>query len=272
MTHNPHRNSMTTGDLFELASLDALGLLDESERRAFEEGSAAAPRSVQSQIRSQQTRMAEIDAILPRVEPPPGLRARVLSAVAAAIEALPGRARTGESALRLLPSRGVAHALRAVAIGCAAAAIVLGVTTLQMTSMFKDLERANQVNKITELVQTYGFDFDTSLLDPNTRFVKFLPETSPAADASVKAMAVLLLDPDKHTARLYCRDLPERESYRLVTLDQKGSETGVLLASFEPSGSRTIRAISEVNLPAGCTIALTTVGSAPRTILHSSSL
>ncbi|MEO1130526.1 MAG: hypothetical protein AAFX05_12590, partial [Planctomycetota bacterium] len=72
---------MTTQELYELASLDALGLLDDDERADFERAFRAAAPEVQAQIRRQQLHAADIEDLLPRVEPPAGLRARVLEAV-----------------------------------------------------------------------------------------------------------------------------------------------------------------------------------------------
>ena len=62
-----------TRDLLEYAALDALGLLDDAEREEFERAFRAASPEVQAMVRREQTRAADIDAILPRVEAPAGL-------------------------------------------------------------------------------------------------------------------------------------------------------------------------------------------------------
>ena len=79
---------MTTHELLELASLDAMGLLDPEEREAFELAFRAAAPALQAQIRREQLRLSYIDGILPVVEPPPGLRARVMAKVREAIESM----------------------------------------------------------------------------------------------------------------------------------------------------------------------------------------
>src|SRR5215471_5879583 len=74
---------MNLQQLIELAVLDAMGLLDESEQSQFEGAFRAAAPQVQAQVRREQTRLSVIEALLPDVQPPAGLRAAVIEAVRA---------------------------------------------------------------------------------------------------------------------------------------------------------------------------------------------
>src|SRR5262249_53868009 len=129
---------MKTQELLELAALDALGLLDENERETFDRAFRAAPPALQAQIRREQTRIAGDDWLLPKVQRPIGLRARVLAAWREAVSAVSnrGRARRLVGSLALLPSRGVSPFWRAGAIGCAAATITMGVALFWVQSEY----------------------------------------------------------------------------------------------------------------------------------------
>lgn len=76
---------MNVRELLELAHLDCLGFLDEGEQAAFEAAFRSAPASVKAQVRAEQARWAGGDSMLPNVEPPPGLRDRVLDSVSTAM-------------------------------------------------------------------------------------------------------------------------------------------------------------------------------------------
>ena len=60
---------MTTHELLELASLDALGLLDADERESFERAFRAAAPAVQAQIRREQLRAPRSAMNSPAVDP-----------------------------------------------------------------------------------------------------------------------------------------------------------------------------------------------------------
>ena len=77
---------MPREELLELASLDALGLLDEFDSAHFTRSFHAAPASVQDEIRRLQASIATDDALLSDEEPAAGLRGRVLGAVQDAME------------------------------------------------------------------------------------------------------------------------------------------------------------------------------------------
>lgn len=262
---------LTTKDLFELASLDALGILDEPERAAFESAFAAAAPGVQAQVRAQQSIMTEIDYLLPRVQPAPSLRERVINAVLAAMGAGKTHA-AGRATPTLLPSRGVNRFWRAGAIGFAAAAIVLGVSTVQMQSRYGEIETALRVNATTEVfIRSFGARFEHALLDPKTQYVQFNADQA----ESTAAGAVVLFNPETKTAQLYGKDLPQDiGAYRLVVLDAEGAEREAVL-NFSPTGSRFVGDIGKLDLTGARTLAITTAaapGMTPRTLLRSNNL
>ena len=99
----------STRDLIELSLLDAMGLLDDEERAAFERAFAGTSPAVQSHVRREQTRLAQIDFLLPDVEAPAGLRAMVLEAVRKAMaEGAVAKAPAGAAFMpTMIPSRRV---------------------------------------------------------------------------------------------------------------------------------------------------------------------
>ncbi len=77
---------MTPRELLELASLDAVGLLDTVEEAVFTRSFHDAPATVQDEVLRRQAEIANDLSLLPGDEPDPNLRERVLKAVAAAVE------------------------------------------------------------------------------------------------------------------------------------------------------------------------------------------
>ena len=235
---------MTQRELLENALLDALSLLDDDERRAFEEAFRAAPPAVQAQVRREQTRLARMDSLLPDVSAPAALRARVLEAVRAAIA---GRhLAEAESTLRLhdpdaisrLPAvthrRRTAAVWRAIALGCAAAAIVLGVTTANLQSAIGEL-RSQEDLLITEISKAFGPEYlYDALVDASTQRITL---TSADAEMSGAAQAAVWVNPDWRTAKLFGINLPATagSQYRLVVLDDNNQPVSTI-AEFTFTG------------------------------------
>jgi len=76
---------MTPRQLLELASLDALGLLDDVESAMYTRSFHDAPATVQDEVLRLQGEIADDHLLLPGEEPDPELRERVLKAVADAL-------------------------------------------------------------------------------------------------------------------------------------------------------------------------------------------
>jgi hypothetical protein len=215
---------MTTHELLELAALDALGLLDDDEREAFDRAFRAAAPALQAQVRREQTRIARDESLLPPVDPPIGLKARVLAAWREAVEAMSLRGRrAGRFMPLLLPSRGVTPIWRAAAVGCAAASIVLGFATVMMKQQFNELQSAKRDNAIADdLRLKFGATFERNLFDTNVQKIAFVPLAQDAPD--FRGDAVLFLDKTKQIGELYCRQMPaDGREFRLVVMDNKGN-------------------------------------------------
>lgn len=248
---------MTTHELLELASLDALGLLDEQERRAFDEAFAAAPRAVQDMVRREQARFVDLESTLPLVTPPSSLRQRVLDAVQSAVRA--ARSRRDEAILATLrPSRGVSPLWRAAAIGCAAASVVFAVSTIQMRGQFDTLSEAVGKNGYLDAVtKEFGVRFADSMYDAQTQLVQFVPGAIDAGQAApVRCQAFLVIDREQR-AQFFCRNLPSTaKTYSLVVIDPSGVAREALL-TFTSDGSITPpRDIARLALDPGATLAV----------------
>ncbi len=254
---------MKTHEIFELASLDALGLLDEREREAFERAFRAAPPSVQAQVRREQARVANDDSLLPRVDAPAGLRARVLSAVKRAVASGAER----ESMPYLRPSRGVNSIWRAAAVGCAAASIVFAFTTLQMKGEYDRLAKAQYSNEVLhELAAEFGASFPDTLSDHNTRFVQFAPDEGALRSGLFRGKAVIVVNPDGQSARLFGTNFDANADYALVVVGEDGGVNRVL--RFAPSGASVVEELSaeaigsiDLDSPGASTLSVTKTDS-----------
>ena len=210
---------MTTAELMELALLDVLALLDDEERSAFDRAFSAATPEVQAQVRREQTRLARIDALLPDVEAPVTLRARVLAAVRAAMmaSASPGEAaalhlaRTARPVERRMHGhrRRVTPWWRAAALGATAAAVVLGTLLVQLHSDYQRLESDLKRDALlSQLVETFGSRYVTdAIFDADTQRVAFRPD-APGS----QGRAAVWYHPDWDSARFF--DLPAGRARR----------------------------------------------------------
>lgn len=235
---------MTQRELLENALLDALSLLDEEDSAAFNEAFHAAPPHVQAQVRREQTRLARLDSLLPDVTAPATLRARVLAAVQSAMAER--RAQDAHAALRLddpdtiarLPQmahrRKVAAVWRAVALGCAAAAIVLGVTAVQLQGLLQDFRSQEDV-LVSAIRDKFGPDYlIQALVDDSTQRITLVGNDSGFAN---DAKAAVWVNPDWRTAKLFGINLPATEGsqYRLVVVDENNVPVSIV-AEFTFNG------------------------------------
>lgn len=221
---------MTTKDLYELAALDVLGLLDDEERSEFERAFRSADPAVQADIRREQLRYSDLDSLLPVVETPAGLKTRVLNAVREAIGVvqLEPIARIGPGSARVT-RWNTGPLWRAACIGFAAATLVLAgyVGWLNRLNAGMSLEISN-AQGIGILSQTYGANFTSGMA--RFQVVAFSPAQSAAApaaqDAGDKAPAAqLYFDPEKKKAYLFCDKLPaDVQEYTLVIRGNGGAD------------------------------------------------
>lgn len=235
---------MTHRELLENALLDAVSLLDDDERRAFDDAFAAAPPHVQAQIRREQTRLVRMESLLPDVTPPAALRARVLEAVLAAIA---GRQLAeAETTLRLhdpdaisrLPAvahrRKVAAVWRAAALGCAAAAILLGITAVRLQGLLGDI-RSEDDMLLSAISKKFGPEYLVdALVDDATHRITL---TASDADSQSEPKAALWFNPDWRSAKLFGINLPATTGgqYKLVILDENDQPVSII-AEFTFTG------------------------------------
>lgn len=218
---------MNTRDLFELASLDVLGLLDDDERRAFEQAFRVAPASIQAQIRREQLRAANsVEADwLPSAESPFGLKGKVMSSVRDAIEA----ARAGELgdhvARRVGPftlalQRNVSPIWRAAAIGLLTASAVLTVALVRQADQYDLIHNSVTSDAaIAALAERLGPEFMTVFTDPTSDVYDFAPVSEQVAGAFGR----IVLDESSGNAYLLCNSLPARsDGYRVVVVNAAG--------------------------------------------------
>lgn len=228
-------SQFSTHELLEMASLDVLGLLDADEREAFERSFRAAPPELQAQIRREQLRAAGFDSVLPSVEPPLGLRARVLAALRDAMQSTARAAGRAEVAGRIVPEVARAYSVnrwwRTAAIGSMAAALVFGFSTLQLKSDNELMVDGTKGNLMSDVFrQDFGPRFEQAFFNPNSRFVQFAPAAIPAVDGDTSTKAMLVIDPETKKGQLFLKNLSSaRGEYSLVIVDEQGTVARAVL-------------------------------------------
>jgi anti-sigma-K factor RskA len=219
---------MTVQELIELSILDAMALLDEDEHVQFEVAFRAAAPAVQAQVRREQTRLSNIESLLPQVEAPAGLRALVLEAVRTQM-ALSGRdaAVAGVITPPMSRARGVSPLWRAGSLGMAAAAIVFGITTFLFNARYDELTKQLRDDALVSQLQgQFGASFVRDVLfDADTTRVVIQPVA-----AGFKGEASLFVNPDWKSAKFFCRAMtsPEGRNYKLAIVDEHDQVVEVL--------------------------------------------
>lgn len=230
---------MTPKQLFEMAQLDALALLDEDERADFAAALAEAPAALREQVLREQARFADLRQFLPDVAPPPELRGKVVDAVLrAAAEDRPVRhePRPGRHVRPVRRGARVSPAWRGAAIGFAAASLTLGLSTLYLWSEHEriDSEVSNSA-LVQSIVENFGVEYvQRALFDIETRRVVFRP-----AGESAVGRASIFTNPAWKESRLFCLELPgpsDGRSYRVVALDDNDRITATI-AEFRSTGA-----------------------------------
>lgn len=228
--------TITTRDLFEMASLDVLGLLDEDERREFDRAFRAAPASLQAQIRREQLRMTEINDWLPDEDAPPGLKSRVVDAVRDAISAMrAGQGREhvvrkiGPFAVAL--QRNVNPLWRAASVGLMAATLVLAFSVMRVVQYNQTIASTEASDRA--IIAWNDADIIDDVTDPEVRRVNFVPGDAALADSRVEA--AIYINESTGSAKLACKNLASVEGgYKLVRVAANGKFETV--SRFEPKG------------------------------------
>jgi hypothetical protein len=244
---------MTLQEMLEAAHLDALGLLEDDERQAFDAAFAAANPAIQSQVRAEQARWAQSVAGFIEAEPPAYLKERVLAAVGAAMgaeraddtEALMSESRLGRELVEAnggvlgridgrKKSPRVSPAWRAAALGFATAAAVLLAAFLQVSSQMNGWERGAQNDGVLQAAtQGFGREIFEEALFESERYV-FSPVANaggptPSPVQGAPAATIYLL-PNHNESRLFVKGVTVGvgQSARLVLLDDQGQVLSTL--------------------------------------------
>ncbi len=207
---------MTTQELIEMASLDALGMLDADERAEFEAAFRAASPAIQSQVRREQKRFASADHLLPEVDPPAGLKFKVMSAVREAILGL--TAGDAAAAARAVSSGSKSGAWfnsttiwRAACIGFATTTVLLTGVAAYVFDRNQAYVEQTEIALGKALLSELGSDFQEVALAQGVQVFDF------ATPEGLSAKAKLWVHPETQVAFLFCTDLPVRDGrYSLV--------------------------------------------------------
>lgn len=231
---------MTLQELLEAAQLEALGLLDEDEAKAFEIAFHAADPRVQAAVRAEQARWARTPGDLIEGEPPADLRARVLAAVGEAMGHPEPADSLTESRLRqeIIGSIGTHNRLlgapvagrvsagwRAGALGLAAAAAILLAAFFYVDSQ-NDRLRDRMSSDAAIQAMTKGFGpalWRGVAFDAATQRVVFQHHTPARAEALPNARVALFWNPEWPQPRLFAEGLEslKGQTYRVVLIDDE---------------------------------------------------
>ncbi|MBM4108434.1 MAG: hypothetical protein FJ255_06415 [Phycisphaerae bacterium] len=233
---------MNTQELIELAQLDALCLLDEREREAFERAFAAASPAVRRHVREEQARFAQLDMLLPMDEPPAILREKVLARIRAAMAESSGSAgplRLSAGELPIGRSRRVSPLWRAAALGFATAAVLLGAVSMQMFQQVEETQRNLRDGALVDEVRrAWGTRYvEDVLFDAGTTRVAFRT----VGDQGGRGQASVFINPEWSSSLLFSMNLSHKQdgSYRLVVVDDRNQvvhEVGVIRSEGGLSG------------------------------------
>ena len=246
---------MNTRELMELSALDALGLLDEQERESFEMAFQAAAPEVQAHVRREQARFAVAEHLLPDVEPPAGLRARVIAKVREAMAMVsPDDTGVLASVAGAVPSRNTGPFWRMMAIGSATAAVVLGGLYLSVVNELDTQGSLIQSNALALQIQQLGPRSQEILLSDQLMPVNFAPSAPSAAEAE-GMRAQLLFDPVTGEALLLCDGLPVADgNYKLVV---RSSDSDEVFEHFSATGGLVPVLLEDVQQEYLCSFAIT---------------
>jgi hypothetical protein len=219
---------MTREELLELAALDAFGLLDEYEAALYSRSFHHAPVAVQDEIRDVQAALASEEALLPNVEPDPGLRQRVLQAVNEAIEAdslrlaplaMIGRARRDDE-----PARGPFRLISAGQVWRAATFVLAGSLLVVLYFGIQFYDRNEQITDYALGQRTYdqvrellGPDLLDYIHNPNCSTVRLLP-----VDQRSAMNAVVFVNESTGEGFLYAFAVDPDAPYTLVATGPGG--------------------------------------------------
>jgi hypothetical protein len=233
---------MKLQEMLEAVQLDALGMLEGEDRRAFEAAFDAADPAIQAQVRAEQERCMTWAWDASEVEPPAALRERVLGTIHSEIQAKAAGPRDwhDDATLPLTESRpglGVAAAgvigrvdartrtprvspaWRASSLGFATAAAVLLAAFFSVTRQMESLKQvANDDRALEAVSKGLGGDIAIeAIFGADTQRFTFAAVPGVATNAA----ATIFLLPKNNEGRLFVKDLSlgAGQTARVVVLD-----------------------------------------------------
>lgn len=253
---------MNTMDLIELAVLDALGLLDPEEADRFESAFQAAAPATQQRIRAEQSRLADLERLLPNVSPSAELRERVVLAVREAVlasavaDAAEAPEVAGQDRLRLRRSGGVSSFWRVGTIAAAAACVAFGAAFSAMVMRYNDLDaQLQRISDSQAQLQAYGADALEILFNPDVaRPIQFTPK-DPGNDMRV---TLHYLD-EKRQGYLHCGYFPMGADTRYELVVMKNGQIDAVLQQFKAEGMLTTQRLTEFVINDGMQLALVSI-------------
>ncbi len=221
---------MTPRQLLELASLDALGLLDDVESAAYTRSFHDAPATVQDEVLRLQGEIANDHLLLPGEEPDPELRERVLKAVADALardDSLAPLARIGRQQRttdRNIDGRvhlgGSGQFWRAASFALAGVSLIMAYFMAMGRQASDEVAAAALWNHTVELEVILSPLATAFLLDDSTK-VDLHP-----VDPTAVYNASLYVNPESRLALILVKNLPaaEGQAYLLQAVVPGSSE------------------------------------------------
>ncbi|MCW5757247.1 MAG: hypothetical protein KIT54_08440 [Phycisphaeraceae bacterium] len=251
---------MNTMDLIELAVLDALGMLEPGEAEQFEAAFRAAPPATQERVRAEQSRLADLERLLPNVAPSAHLRERVLLAVREAVLAA-AVARASEidddsDLLRLRPTRGVTSIWRVAAIASAAACVAFGVAFGTMVNRYNELDNQIKSNIDSQVqLQAFGADAMDIFFNPDAvKAVRFVPK-----DPGNEMLVTLHYLDEKRLGLLQCGYFPIGASTRYELVVMKNGQIDSVIQQFKAEGMLTAQRLTDFIIHDGMQLALVSI-------------
>jgi len=216
---------MNKKQLFEMAHADVLGLTDEDERREFEAAFAKAPPEVQAQIRREQLRCARQQHLLPDVEQPAGLRAKVLN-YAYEMMAIPDESPAGRIDAHTTRNQRLlrqAPFWRAACFALATACAVLAFFVISVNRQSNDIASMIQNNEFNRrMMEDLSPRFTNVLFSPEMQRLAFGP-TAPDAELVIPE-AFMYYVPERNAGHIVLRNLPEIQGeYAVRFVDDAGN-------------------------------------------------
>jgi len=220
---------MNTHELLEAAQLDALGLLDESERDSFEKAFASAHPAIKAQIRLEQARLCRLEGVWPDTRPHASLKDRVIDAVRAA-RGVKTEATT-HVAGRIVPPITASHRVspmwRAAALGFATAAAVCAAMLISLRSETTRLQAGLQADSIYgKITSTVGAaNLHSIVFSPSTQRVVFQSPAERVAGRVYSGEAAVFFNADKASMQLLASNVAinDGESLRVCVVDANGA-------------------------------------------------